>query len=103
MTNEMRTNLIKFIRENTLTKTAKTCDKNGTYLKTVTIPMWRSDDCKLIYPEILFSGNEVKSAITIIKDYIKENNLNLKVVVTSNYFIEVANCYGWKVNIVDAK
>jgi len=101
MENEIRTNLIKFIREHTLTKTVDIVDNDGSNPRTLTVPMWRSDDLKLIYPEYFFNQDEIDHIVEMIDAYLADNDLNYMVEVTDNYYIEAAHCYGWKVKITE--
>ena len=102
MENQVKTNLINFIRANTLTKRVDIVDNDGKNASTLTVPMWRSDDCKLTYPDYFFEQRDIDQIVEVINAYIADNDLDLKVEVTNDYFIEVAHCYGWKVKIVDA-
>lgn len=102
MENEVKTNLIKFIRANTPSKSVTICDTDGSNLRTITVPMWRSDECKLTYPEFFFKQSDIDETVEMIKGYIADKDLDLKVEVQDDYYIEVASCYGWKVRIVEA-
>ena len=102
MDNQTKTNLINFIRANTLTKRVDIVDNEGKHPSTLTVPQWRSDDLKLTYPDYFFTQTDIDQIVEIIKGYISDNDLNLHVEVTNDYFIEVAHCYGWKVQLIDA-
>lgn len=101
MENQVKTDLIKFIREHTITKRVAIVDNDNTKHSTLTVPMWRSDDCKLTYPEYFFTQKQIDQTVEIIKSYLADNDLDYRVEVTADYYIEAAHCYGWKVRIVE--
>ena len=100
METEVKTKLIQFIRSKTPSKSVKICDADGSNVRTLTVPMWRSDECKLTYPEFFFKQSDIDQIVEMIRAYIADNDLDLKVEVQDDYYIEVASCHGWKVKIV---